>query len=47
MLDAKLKQEISELSVIAYSKKVPVVAGNTYSLATVEETLRDKFKALA
>lgn len=47
MLDAKLKQEISELSVIAYSKKVPVVAGNTYSLSTVEETLRDRFKALA
>lgn len=47
MLDAKLKQEITELAKIAYSKKVPVVNGKNYSLGSVEETLRDKFKALA
>lgn len=46
-MDAKLKQEIKDLALIAYSKKVPMVEGSTYSLASVEETLRDKFKALA
>lgn len=47
MLNEKTRQEIFELAVIAYSGKVPVIKEGTYSLATVEETLRDKFKALA
>ena len=45
-MDAKLKQQIKELALIAYSKKLPTVSGTTYSLESVEETLRDKFKAL-
>lgn len=46
-MDTKLRQEISELAKIAYSKQVPVVNGKNYSLGSVEETLREKFKALA
>lgn len=46
-MNKELHKEIKDLALIAYSKKVPVVAGKNYSLESVESTLRDKFKALA
>lgn len=46
-MNKELRSEIKELALIAYSKQVPVIAGKNYSLESVEDTLRAKFKELA
>lgn len=46
-MNKELRQEIKDLALIAFSKKVPVVAGKNYSVESVEGTLRERFKALA